>query len=144
MVHHMTNEPGNQGNGLTPLFLVIAQGIEAGILDGSFPEGSQVPSTNELAVFHRINPATAAKGVAHLATDGTIYKRRGIGMFVAEGARAQLLKRREQQFEQHFVAPLAAEADLLGISPDRVLELVSAKLTATRKEAAWTPSPSPR
>ena len=41
-----------------------------------------MPSTNEVAAFHRINPATAAKGINQLVSDGILYKKRGIGMFV--------------------------------------------------------------
>ena len=49
------------------------------------PEEAQVPSINELAAFHRINPATALKGVTVLVDAGILYKRRGIGMFVSPG-----------------------------------------------------------
>ena len=138
MVTYMSNEPTDHVS--TPLFRAIADSIEESIIDGSLPEGAQVPSTNELAVFHRINPATAAKGVSHLVADGTIFKRRGIGMFVADGARARLLARREQSFVERFVVPLAAEADLLGMDRDRVVDLVAAHLAAAGKEDAWTPS----
>ena len=138
MVSYMGNEPTDHGS--TPLFRAIADSIEESIIDGSLPEGAQVPSTNELAVFHRINPATAAKGVSHLVADGTIFKRRGIGMFVADGARARLLVRREERFVERFVVPLAAEADLLGLGRDRVIELVAAHLGSRPKEGAWTPS----
>ena len=142
MVTHMSNEPTDHDSASVPLFRVIAESIETAIIDGSLPEGSQVPSTNELAVFHRINPATAAKGVGQLVADGTIFKRRGIGMFVAEGARARLLARREERFVERFVAPLAAEADLLGLDRLRVVQLVQEHLAEARKEEAWTPSRS--
>ena len=46
-----------------PIFLQIAALIERQIIDGSLPEGEQVPSINEFAAFHRINPATALKGI---------------------------------------------------------------------------------
>ena len=69
------------------LFLQIAESVEDSIIDGSLPEEGQAPSTNELAAFYRINPATAAKGVNMLVDKGVLYKRRGIGMFVAPGAR---------------------------------------------------------
>ena len=75
-----------------PLFLQIAEQIENDIIDGALPEESQVPSTNEFAAFHRINPATAGKGVNLLVDDGVLYKKRGIGMFVAEGARDRLVE----------------------------------------------------
>ena len=70
-----------------PLFLHIAEAIEDSIVDGTLGEDEQAPSTNELAGFYRINPATAAKGVTLLADKGILLKRRGIGMFVAPGAR---------------------------------------------------------
>ncbi len=69
-----------------PIFLQIAELIENSIIDGSLGEEHQVPSTNELAAFHRINPATAAKGINQLVAEGTLYKKRGIGMFVSAGA----------------------------------------------------------
>src|SRR5665811_289333 len=74
-----------------PIFVQIAEQIEGQIVDGTMPEESQVPSINELAAFHRINAATALKGVNVLVDNGILYKRRGIGMFVAERARDTLL-----------------------------------------------------
>ncbi len=73
------------------LFLQIAEAIEEQIVDGTLSEESQVPSTNELAAFYRINPATAGKGVNMLVDSGVLYKRRGVGMFVAAGARDRVL-----------------------------------------------------
>ena len=107
-----------------PLFLQIAEQIESSVIDGSLPEETQVPSTNELAAFHRINPATAAKGVNQLVADGILYKRRGIGMFVATGARASLLERRRESFAAQYVAPLLAEASKLGIEPESIKKMV--------------------
>ncbi len=107
-----------------PLFRQIAEMIENSIIDGSLAEESQVPSTNELAAFHRINPATAAKGVNQLVDDGTIYKRRGIGMFVTSGARAKLIDRRRDEFAQQYVRPLLAEANKLGLSVTDIKSLI--------------------
>ena len=69
-----------------PIFVQIAERLSEEIADGSLAEGERVPSTNELAAFYRINPATAAKGISMLTDDGLVEKRRGIGMFVAAGA----------------------------------------------------------
>ncbi|MEU7812583.1 GntR family transcriptional regulator [Pseudonocardia sp. NPDC049154] len=107
-----------------PLFLQIAEQIEASIIDGSLQEEGQVPSTNELAAFHRINPATAAKGVNQLVADGVLYKRRGIGMFVSTGARTQLLERRREEFAKQFVAPLLAEARRLGMDAEQIKKMI--------------------
>ncbi|WP_062310546.1 GntR family transcriptional regulator [Demequina rhizosphaerae] len=111
-----------------PIFQQIAEQLEARILDGSLPEESQVPSINELAAFHRINPATALKGVNRLVDDGTLYKRRGIGMFVSEGARARLLAARRETFRDEHVRPLVARAATLGLTPAQLADMI-------RKEA---------
>jgi len=107
-----------------PLFQQIAEQIEGSIIDGSLPEEGQVPSTNELAAFHRINPATAAKGVHRLVVDGVLYKRRGIGMFVSTGARAQLLERRREEFANQYIAPLLAEARKLGMDAEQIKKMI--------------------
>ena len=107
-----------------PIFRQIAAQLENAIVDGSLPEESQAPSSNELAAFHRINPATAAKGLNRLVEDGVLYKRRGVGMFVATGAREQLLKRRRSEFADQYLLPLLAEARKLGISPTDVTAMI--------------------
>jgi GntR family transcriptional regulator len=101
-----------------PIFLQIAEQLENSIIDGTLPEDGQVPSTNELAAFHRINPATAAKGVNQLVDDGILYKKRGIGMFVSAGARAKLRDRRRDQFAQLYLRPMLAEAHKLGVTAE--------------------------
>ncbi len=106
------------------LFLQIAESVEDSIIDGSLAEEAQAPSTNELAAFFRINPATAAKGVAMLVDKGVLSKRRGIGMFVAPGARELLMTERRAVFADRFVAPLLAEADKLGLGPDELTRLI--------------------
>jgi GntR family transcriptional regulator len=107
-----------------PIFIQIAELIENSIIDGDLVEGAQVPSTNELAAFHRINPATAAKGVHQLVVDGVLHKRRGIGMFVSEGARERLRERRRARFAEQFVGPLLGEARKLGIDRDGLKQLI--------------------
>lgn len=107
------------------LFLQIADGVADSILDGSLAEESRAPSTNELAAFHRINPATAAKGVNLLVAKGVLYKRRGIGMFVATGARDVLVRERREAFAQRFLDPLLTEARRLHLTPDDVIGLIA-------------------
>jgi GntR family transcriptional regulator len=84
----------------TPLFAQVAERLAEEIADGTLAEGERVPSTNELAAFYRINPATAAKGIGLLTDDGLLEKRRGIGMFVAPGARKRLLGERRARFKR--------------------------------------------
>lgn len=99
-----------------PIFQQIAQQIADGILAGSYPEGEQVPSTNELAALHRINPATVGKGINLLVESGVLQKRRGLGMFVLEGARERLIAERTEGFTAAYVRPLLSEARSLGLT----------------------------
>ena len=114
-----------------PLFLQIAETVEDSILAGALAENDQAPSTNELAAFHRINPATAAKGVAMLTDKGVLVKRRGIGMFVAEGARDLLLAERREAFADRFLDPMLAEARKLGLGPDDLALLLRERASTT-------------
>lgn len=108
-----------------PLFVQIAEQIENDILDGTYPEETAVPSTNELAAFLRINPATAGKGLNRLVDSGVLYKRRGIGMFVSAGAKQALMESRRQGFAEEYVAPLMQEARKLGISADELIDIIT-------------------
>jgi len=114
-----------------PLFLQIAESVEESIIDGSLGEETQAPSTNELAAFYRINPATAAKGVNMLVDKGVLYKRRGIGMFVADGARELLLAERRAAFADRYVDPLLAEARHLGLGADDLTRLIRERSATT-------------
>ena len=113
------------------IYLQIAQMLEDDILRGVYREEEQVPSTNELSRVYHINPATAAKGLNLLTEDGILYKRRGIGMFVAPRAAEKIRAKRKQAFFEQYVRPLAAEAKNLGITP---AELQAMLAQASEKE----------
>src|ERR1700689_2541996 len=106
------------------LFIQIAERLADQIADGTLAEGERAPSTNELSAHYRINPATAAKGLNVMIDDGLLEKRRGIGMFVASGARQQLLESRRKQFADRFVDPLVVEAIRLGINTNELVALI--------------------
>lgn len=107
-----------------PIFLQIAQGIADGILSGAFPEESRVPSITEFSQAYRINPATALKGVNLLVEQGILYKKRGLGMFVAEGAAERLREQRREQFAADFITPLVDEARRLSLTRDEVITML--------------------
>ncbi|HIY94645.1 MAG TPA: GntR family transcriptional regulator [Candidatus Rothia avicola] len=109
-----------------PIFQQIADHISGEILAGTYAEESQVPSTNEFALFYRINPATAGKGVNLLVDQGVLYKKRGIGMFVATGAQDILRTHRRRDFIAGYITPLIDEARTLGLSQDEVLSALRA------------------
>ncbi|BFT69003.1 GntR family transcriptional regulator [Paenibacillus sp. P36] len=107
-----------------PIFVQIAERIEDDIIEARMPEESQVPSTNQFAAFYQINPATAAKGVNLLVDQGILYKKRGIGMFVAEGARTKLMEKRKELFYEQYVVAMVKEAEKLGITVEQLTEMV--------------------
>ena len=115
-----------------PLFVQIAERLADEIADGGLAEGERVPSTNELAAYYRINPATAAKGLSMLTDDGLLEKRRGIGMFVAAGARQRLLTSAASGSPNAMCEPLVAEASRLGIDAGELVALI--RDPATRRE----------
>lgn len=119
-------------DGRDPVYLQIADQIRDDVLRGDLAEEQQVMSTTQYATTFRINPATAAKAFAELVDEGVLYKRRGIGMFVATGARERLLAQRRESFFADVVDPVAEQARVLGIS----LEEVVARLRATRGNGA--------
>jgi DNA-binding transcriptional regulator YhcF (GntR family) len=108
----------------TPLFVQISEQLADDIADGTLPEGERVPSSNEFAVYHRINPATAAKGINMLVDQGLLEKRRGVGMFVVAGARKRLLARRRDEFAVRYLAPLLSEARRIGVDDVTLIEMI--------------------
>ena len=106
------------------IYLQIAESIEDDILRQNIEEESQVPSTNQLAVLYCINPATAAKGINMLVNEGILYKKRGIGMFVASGAANAIRRKRKSAFYDRFIIPLMDEARNLDISEKEVTTMI--------------------
>ena len=108
-----------------PIFLQIAEGIEDAVLSGAFPEEEQIPSITEFSLTCTINPATALKGINILAEGGILYKKRGVGMFVAEGAAEVLRARRRRDFYQKYVQSMVAEAKRLRLTEGEVKQMVA-------------------
>ncbi len=107
-----------------PIFIQIAERIENDIIAGELGEESQVPSTNQFASFYQINPATAAKGVNLLVDQGILYKRRGLGIYVASGAHARLLEKHREKFFEQYVKTMLQEAEKLGITREALIEMI--------------------
>jgi DNA-binding transcriptional regulator YhcF (GntR family) len=112
-----------------PIFAQIAERIEEDILAGRLSEEEQVPSTNQFAALYQINPATAAKGVNLLVDQGILYKKRGLGMYVTPGARAQLLEKRREQFYEQYVVTMMREAEKLGITREQLADMIQREVS---------------
>lgn len=107
-----------------PLFVQVADQIKDGILKEIFREEEQIPSSTEISLTYKINPATVNKGVNILVEEGIVYKKRGVGMFVAGGAVGILMKNRRRVFYDSYIAPMLEEAEKLSISEKEIIELI--------------------
>lgn len=107
-----------------PIFVQIADEIEDAILTGGFPEESRIPSITEFSVNYKINPATALKGINILVESGIVYKKRGVGMFVASGAKEKLMQKRREAFFENYVKTMIVEAARLGIKKEDIIEML--------------------
>lgn len=108
----------------TPLYQQIAEQLEEMIFSQVFDEGAQVPSTTQLSQQLHINPATVLKGMNRLVDKGLLEKRRGLGMFVKEGAQEKIMEQRKERFYADYVKTLLVEARKLGITKQHLLELI--------------------
>lgn len=106
------------------IYMQIADSIEDDIITGALNEGEQVYSTNQFAKLYGINPATAAKGINLLVEEGILFKKRGIGMFVADGARNMIIDKRKKHFVEEFISKLIHEAKKLEITKDELIRII--------------------
>ena len=116
------------------IYLQIAQLLEDDILRGVYQEEEQVPSTNDLARSCSINPATAAKGINLLTAEGILYKRRGIGMFVAKGAEETVKQKRKAAFYDGYIKPLVKEGASLALTREELVAMLE-RAIGEEKEA---------
>lgn len=107
-----------------PIFIQIAEQLEDSIFTGVFPEETKIPSTNEIADLLNINPHTVLKGMNLLVDEEIIYKKRGLGMFVKEGAVKKIRSKRQGQFYKQYIAALLEEADKLQMTKDEIISLI--------------------
>ncbi|AWB44537.1 GntR family transcriptional regulator [Paenibacillus sp. CAA11] len=107
-----------------PIFLQIAEMIEDDILSGTYQEEDQIISTTQISKTFQINPATAVKGVALLVNEGILYKKRGLGMYVAEGAKELIMNKRKDRFYNDFVVKLLDEASKLGLTKKDIVRMI--------------------
>jgi GntR family transcriptional regulator len=107
-----------------PIFLQIKEAIEDQIVNDQIKEEEQIPSTTQLVNFYKINHLTVAKGIRLLVEDGIVYKKRGVGMFVAEGAKRRLLSQRKEMFVDQYIAPMLREAAKLAITSGEIIQLI--------------------
>lgn len=107
-----------------PIYLQVREQIEDQIINKQLKENNRAPSTNQLVNYYKINHATVSKGINQLVEEEILYKKRGIGMFVAEGARKKLLAKRRQSFIEDYIVTLVHEAEKLEISNEEIMKFI--------------------
>lgn len=101
-----------------PVYLRLRDIISASILDGAFRDGDLLPSVRAFAASQRANPLTVAKAYQSFQDDGLIIVKRGVGMFVAEGASRKLRSMEKANFIEHVWPEVAAQMRRVGITLD--------------------------
>jgi len=107
-----------------PIFQQISEMIADDIVEGELKEGEQIPSTTEISKFYQVNRATVQKGLSMLVDAGYAYKQRGVGVFVAKGAKDQLLAKRKEDFHIQYIKPMLEEAKRLQMTKDEIIQFI--------------------
>jgi GntR family transcriptional regulator len=105
-----------------PVYLRLRDTIAAMILEGKVREGDPLPSVRSLAAEHGANPLTVAKAYQTFQDEGLVVVRRGVGMFVAEGASERLLTNERKEFLEQRWPLIAAQIRRLGLDAEDLLE----------------------
>src|SRR5215831_14429864 len=104
-----------------PIYRQLRDRVVAMILVGVLSEGDPLPSVRHVAAEYRVNPLTVLKGYEELVDEKLVESRRGLGMFVNEGARELLLKSERQSFLQEAWPRIYATIQRLGLKPEELL-----------------------
>ena len=111
-------------NDKDPIYRQLHDRLIELILEGVYQDGDPLPSVRQVSSDHRINPITVSKGFQMLVDEELVEKRRGIGMFVAEGATRKLHMVEREQFLKHDLPATIEKARRLGLSIDELLAKV--------------------
>lgn len=103
-------------NDSQPIYRQLRDLVIDRVLDGSFPEGEAIPSVRQVATDYRINHLTVGKAYQELVDMGLLEKRRGLGMFVASGARKNLSNDEQQRFLNEELPGFAERVRLLELN----------------------------
>ena len=101
--------------------------IESDIITGAYNTDDIIISTTQISKVYLVNPTTAVKAISKLTDDGILYKKRGIGMCVAQGAREKITIRRKETFMNQTIGVLLSEAKTLGISLNELIAIIKEK-----------------
>src|SRR5690606_39014128 len=104
-----------------PIYRQLRDRVVAMILEGVLSDGDALPSVRNVAAEYRLNPLTVLKGYQELVDEGLVEKKRGLGMFVTEGARKKLLKGERERFLEIEWPQVLATVERLGLDLEDLL-----------------------
>jgi len=108
-------------NDSTPIYRQLRDRVVAMILDGVLKQGDALPSVRQVAADFQINPITVSKAYQELVDENLVEKRRGLGMYVSEGARDALLASERERFLREEWPVLSARLARLGLSLEQLM-----------------------
>jgi len=105
----------------TPIYRQLKARVVAMVLDGALKPGDALPSVRQVAAEFQINPITVSRAYQELADEALLEKRRGLGMYIVEGAREMLLRSERERFLQTEWPQVRARIERLGLQPETLL-----------------------
>lgn len=120
-------------NDSQPIYRQLRDRIVAMILDGVLDEGDPLPSVRTVAAESRVNPLTVMKGYQQLVDEGLVETRRGLGMFINDGARKLLLQGERERFLNEAWPRVRETIERLGLTPEDLLARPAKRRAAKRE-----------
>ena len=114
-----------QWNDSQPIYWQLKERTIAMILDGTLEEGVALPSVRTVASDFQLNPITVSKSYQALVDEELVEKRRGLGMFVCEGARKKLMESEREKFLKEEWPAMVTRIHQLGLDIDKLLQHVA-------------------
>ena len=105
-----------------PVYVRLRETIANGILSGRYNDGDPLPSVRALAADEQANPLTVAKAYQGFQDEGLVIVKRGVGLFVAPGARSRLKESERSRFLSEEWPAIRERMDRLGIDPAQLLD----------------------
>ncbi|SFU92795.1 GntR family transcriptional regulator [Pseudoduganella namucuonensis] len=120
-------------NDHTPIYRQLKERVIGMMLDGLLKPGDALPSVRQVAADYQLNPITVSKAYQELVDETLVEKRRGLGMYVTEGAHEKLLASERERFVREEWPAMVERIRRLGLDIEQLLR-VSQSLSAQRDE----------
>lgn len=120
-------------NNNQPIYRQLRDRVVAMILEGALKEGDALPSVRQVAAEYQLNPLTVLKGYQVLVDEGLVEKRRGLGMFVLQGARKQLMSSERERFQREEWPQILERIEQLGLDMQTLLKEQGSRKTGDKR-----------